>query len=128
MIDLQALVDGMSAQWQKDRAQTQMTLGKLIDCLEAMPSTETVPNICKPHSYRGYYSDLAFEQKDGLRPAGELLDECRAAMGEVFIGYKGGEFVMGRNTPLWISTYGNSSGLRLMDLSPDGIRAEPEEA
>lgn len=126
MINLQALMDGMSAQWQKERAETQMTLGKLIDCLSAIPDTEEVPNICSPHSYRGYYSDLAFEQHEGVRRVSELLDECRAAMGEVFIGYKGGEFIMGRNTPVWIAEYG-CTGKRLMEISPAGINTKAEE-
>lgn len=28
-MNIQALVDGMSAQWQRERAETQMTLGKV---------------------------------------------------------------------------------------------------
>lgn len=124
MINLQALMDGMSAQWQKERAEHQLTLGNLIDELQAMPQDAMVVNLCEPHSYRGYYSDLAFELGEGKRSAKELLDICKTAMGEVFIGYKGGDFVMGRNTPLWVSSYGNSSGLRLMSINPYAVEAE----
>lgn len=119
-MNLQALVDGMSAQWQRERAETQMTLGKLIAALEAMPSDAEVTNLNSPHSYRGYYSDLAFERGEGTRPAAELLAECKAAMGQVFEGYKGGDYVMGALTPLWVSEYGHSSGEKLMAVMRGG--------
>jgi hypothetical protein len=109
----QALVDGMSAQWQRERSGSQMTLGSLIAALEAMPAGAEVSNLRRLDSYRGYYSDLALEHADGNRPAAELLAECRAAMGEVFHGYKGGEYVMGARTPMWIADYGNC-GVALM--------------
>ncbi len=114
-MNLQALLDGMSAQWQRERAETQMTLGKLISALEAMPEGAEVANLNNPHSYRGYYSDLAFEQDEGTRPAADLLSECKAAMGQVFEGYKGGEYVMWALTPVWIARYG-CSGQKLMEL------------
>ena len=119
MHPLQAMVDGMSAQWARDRAETQMTLGKLIDALEAMPDDTSVANLREPDSYRGYYSDLYFERHDGTRPASELLAECKAAMGKVFTGYKGGDFMMGAITPLWIATYG-CCGSKLMAVRAGG--------
>lgn len=125
---LQALVDGMSQQWQKERATTQLTLGQLIAQLQALPPHMPVAPLEAPHSYRGYYCDLAFEVRgEASRPAGELLAECRQAMGRVFTGYKGGDFMMGANTPLWIAEYG-SSGERLLRLCDDGtIETAPEE-
>ena len=119
-MDLQALVDGMSAQWQRERAATQLTLGALIVALEKMPADAQVANLHDPDSYRGYYSDLYFERHDGTRPAAELLAECKAAMGQVFTGYKGGDYVMGALTPLWISTYGHSSGTKIMAVHAGG--------
>jgi hypothetical protein len=101
------------------RAETQMTLGDLIAKLETLPSDTQVANLCNPDSYRGYYSDLYFECAEGTRPSSELLAECKAAMGKVFIGYKGGEFMMGAATPLWIATYGNC-GMKLMEINDDG--------
>ena len=104
-MNMQALIDGMSDQWQKERAETQMTLGKLISALEAMPDSAEVANLNSAHSYRGYYSDLAFERDEGTRPADELLAECKEAMGKVFRGYKGGDYVMGALTPVWLASY-----------------------
>lgn len=126
-MNLQALVDGMSAQWQRERAETQMTLGKLIEALEAMAPADMVANLNAAHSYRGYYSDLAFEPGEGMREAGALLEECRAAMGKVFTGYKGGDFVMGKRTPVWVAEYG-STGDKLMALRAGGeLETAPDE-
>jgi hypothetical protein len=118
-MNLQAMMDGMSAQWQRERAETQLTLGKLIADLEAMPGDAQVVNLRDPDSYRGYYSDLYFKRQDGTRPASELLTDCKAAMGQVFTGYKGGDYVMGAFTPLWIATYG-CSGQKLMAVHLGG--------
>lgn len=126
-MNLQALVDGMSAQWQRERAETQMTLGKLIEALEAMAPADMVANLNAAHSYRGYYSDLAFERGEGMREAGALLEECRAAMGRVFEGYKGGDFVMGERTPVWVAEYG-CCGDKLMALRAGGeLETAPDE-
>lgn len=118
-MDIQALIDGMNAQMQRERATSQMTLGKLIETLEAMPEDGRIANLLDAHSYRGYYSDLAFEREEGTRPATELLADCRKAMGQVFEGYKGGDFVMGALTPVWVAFYG-CCGDKLMAVLPDG--------
>lgn len=112
---LQALLDGMSGEWQRERAATQMTLGKLIAALEALPGNRLVLGFGDPMSYRGYYEDLAFAPNADTRTVADLLAHCRRCMGHVFEGYKGGEFVMGANTALWIAEYGDS-GPRLMGL------------
>ncbi len=127
MNNIQAFFDGMSAQMQRQRAATQMTLGKLIAALEAMPDGAEVANLCDSHSYRGYYEDLAFERATGVRPAAELLSECKAAMGQVFTGYKGGDYVMGALTPVWVANYG-CGGVKLITLSAGGeIETENDE-
>ena len=125
-MNLQAIVDGMSAQWQHERAETQMTLGKMIGFLESLPVGARVANLCKAHSYRGYYCDLAFEVGDGDRLATDLLADCKAAMGKVFLGYKGGDFVMGELTPVWVASYG-SCGVKLMALNLDGTIETAED-
>lgn len=125
-LGLQALMDGMGAEWQRERAETQMTLGKLIEALEAMPANARVANLQDAHSYRGYYEDLAFELYDDTRPAAELLAECKAAMGGVFEGYKGGKFVMGERTPVWVAEY-SCCGIKLMALRSGGHIETEEE-
>jgi len=116
---IQAMVEGLGAQWQRERAETQMTLGKMIEALEGMAPTEMVANLTSPHSYRGYYTDLAFERDDGLREAGGLLSECKSVMGQVLEGYKGGDYTMGANTPVWVASYG-CCGQKIMAVLPNG--------
>ena len=118
-MDIQTLMDGMSSQWQRERAETQMTLGGLISALDAMPADAGVANLRHAHSYRGYYSDLAFQRNTGTRPAYELLVECRGAMGKAFEGYKGGEYVMGERTPMWIADWGDC-GVKLLAVYAHG--------
>lgn len=64
-MNIQALFDGLSAEWQRERAETQMTLGQLIEILESMPADTEIRGLNCPHSYRGYYYDLAFEPTEG---------------------------------------------------------------
>ena len=113
---MQALLNGMSAEWQKARGATQMTLGDFIDALEALDGNREVAGVGEMMSYRGYYSDLAIEPEESVAPVREVLAKARACMGEVFSGYKGGDFLMGKTTPLWLSEYGTASGLRVMEL------------
>lgn len=103
---IQAVFDCLSKQWQQDRSETQMTLGKLIDALLSLPQEKEIDVIENPHSYRGYYNDLAFEKSKGKCTVSKTLEMCRSCMGEVFQGYKGGEYQMGRNTPIWLAKYG----------------------
>ncbi len=114
---LQGLVDGIGRDFQKERSATQMTLGQLIAELEKLPPERTIVGFGNPHSYRGYYSDLAFEPTEDEITVINLLTSCREdCMGQKFEGYKGGDFYMTAETPLWISDWGYSSGMRVMGL------------
>lgn len=124
---LQALVDRINKEAEKERAITQLTLGGFIDRLKELPSDTRVDNLESPHSYRGYYSDLAFERGEGTTTAAALLALCKDCMGEEFIGYKGGEFIMGKNTPVWVANYG-SCGERIMAITSAGrVETSPED-
>lgn len=37
------------------------------------------------------------------------IDVLKEAIGKTFTGYKGGDFLMGKNTPVWLAENGNSS-------------------
>ena len=113
---LQALLDGMGMEWQRERAKRGLTLGGLIAALEGQSADRQVQGLGELLSYRGYYEDLAFAPTTETRTVGDLLTECRAAMGRTFQGYKGGDFVMGEATPLWVAGYGDC-GDRLMALN-----------
>ena len=118
-MNIQSLFDLMSDIGQRHRAATQMTLGKLIAELEGMPPGAKVINMSRPHSYRGYYCDLAFENDEETCRAGELLAVCKSAMGKVFEGYKGGDYIMKESTPVWIAEYG-CCGVKLMAIHEGG--------
>ena len=124
MIDIQALLDGVGAKDAQERsASDQWTLGQMIEALETLPSETPVEGVGDLESYRGYYSDLSFETSGASeRTVERVLADCRAALGACFTGYKGGDFWMTGNTPLWDSPYGDSSGLKLMGLDVrDGV-------
>ena len=126
MNNMQALIDGLSAQGQRERAESQMTLGGMIETLEAMPEEEEIEGINAPHSYRGYYDDLAFECTGNKAKAADVLAMCREAMGQVFEGYKGGDYVMGALTPLWIASYG-CCGNKILAIEDDGTFETAED-
>lgn len=37
----------------------------------------------------------------------EFLDLAKETVGKTFTGWKGGDFVMGKNTPLWVANAGD---------------------
>ncbi len=117
---LQAYIDQMNERLQKQRSQEQMTLGQLISKLEEMNpestivcSTDTSMTFTGFNSYRGYYNDLAIgytvDNNEGFIIVKEFLDSAKECLGKTFYGYKGGEFIMDENTPLWIANYGHTS-------------------
>lgn len=127
MNNIKAMMNEMAAQWQKERSESQITLGKLIDTLAAMPPETELEGFGEAHSYRGYYSDLAFEKMEEKTTSGKVLEMARACMGEVFTGYKGGDFQMGRNTPVWLANYG-SLGMKVMAIRDDGTLELAEDS
>ena len=123
---MQALVDGLGAQWMRERAETQMTFGQLIDRLAQLPP-DMLLAASKPHSYRGYYSDVAIDPTEWPSTAGSLLAECREMMGRTMTGYKGGEYPVHENVPVWVAPYG-CCGNKLMSIGDDGaLNTEEEE-
>ena len=117
MNTLQETFDQMANGWMKQRAESQMTLGRLIERLSAM-NPETQIELSAPHSYRGYYSDLSLKPGTSQN-ARELLAECRKALNKTFYGYKGGDFEMHSEVPVWIA-YKGSCGKKLIAVNDDG--------
>jgi hypothetical protein len=106
---------------------SQLTLGKMIEILQAMPPDAIVGNLSVPHSYRGYYEDLCFEWKHGVRRADLLLNDCTACVNREFTGYKGGDYTMKLNTPVWVAEYG-CCGARLINIGEDGCIETEEDS
>jgi len=83
-----------------------VTLGQLIDSLAAADPDTLVPNgFGEANSWRGMYAHIAFEPRTNAR-LGDMLDEARSAVGKIFEGFKGGDFLMSRSTPCHIAPYG----------------------
>lgn len=85
-----------------------MTLSELIEALNAEDPTRTVPRgFAEPHSYRGFYQDVAFEPADDVTIC-SMLTCARDALGTTYEGYKGGEYTMRDDTYCWISWHGTT--------------------
>jgi hypothetical protein len=101
----------------------QMTLGAFIAALDEAPSDSwilidvlgLVPK--ELDSYRGYYDHLALGfSTDGHQTTAAVLADAKAAMGRCFQGYKGGDYYMNEDTPIWVASYGKSGGLRVVGI------------
>ncbi len=84
-----------------------MTLGEYIAALEAVPDRTRIcaPGLSRAHSWRGRYEELAFEPV-AFATVGQMLAEARAADGHRFHGYKGGAYVMTRETEVHVESWG----------------------
>lgn len=138
MIDnMQKLIDKHLDSLAKQRSKEMFTLGNLIDELEKYPKDwgvyiepfHLVPNnFC---SYRGYYRDLNITVKTRREAklknqeitVGEFLEMAKEANGKTFYGYKGGEFTMNRNTPIWVGDDDYSTGVAIAEVKKayDGL-------
>lgn len=98
----------------------QMTLGELEARLQALPPDMPIRFDDGRHpgelmSYRGYYDHVAIDGGDALIVR-RLLERVTAAIGSTMAGYKGGDFRMTRHTPVWVSEYGDNSGIGAIGL------------
>lgn len=120
----------------------QLSLGELIERIEKAGTTNekgepktvyfdfgsAVPTIMQ--SWRGSYYELAlgytltgydaphdhFKQ----RLATELLQELKETIGKEFTGWKGGEFTMSKDTPIWVNNPGNSGNTAIVAVKDGG--------
>lgn len=147
-MDLQTLLDNTMKAARSDtlKSSPQMTLGEAIAVLENSKLTYESDGKVKEKtvyfdfeylfptgldSWRGSYAELAIEfdwadrsDNDKQPPTGkEFLKWLKEAVGKTYTGYKGGDFTMGKTTPLWVANYGNSgeTGLVAIDVKDYGI-------
>jgi hypothetical protein len=122
MTDIQALFNHLAAGAKAESLADKpiITLGELIAKLEqqdadAPLAVEFYGNhfACADlGSYRGYYSDLAIEPDGNLTgTVADALTKLRGAVGKTFHGYKGGDYTMSNRTIVWVSNYGDNSGI-----------------
>lgn len=81
----------------------------LIDTLAEMPQHGRISfGFGRPMSYRGDYSELAFEPAKDVT-VGSMLAHARSALGATFEGYKGGDYTMHEYADCYIADYGEST-------------------
>lgn len=88
-----------------------MRLGELIDVLEKHQGNQSVRfsdgsypvSFC---SWRGVYRWLTLQPGNQHASVGHLLELAKGADGGTFYGYKGGEYIMDRESPVWADEYG----------------------
>lgn len=114
-----------------NRPAEQFRLGTLIDRLGAIDDQSLEVRfdfgynrpVCF-ESWRGLYAELAltYSEEYGTQhvTVSGLLAMAKEADGEVFEGYKGGDFQMGRETPLWVANYGNANNTIITDIEQFG--------
>ncbi|MEM6668575.1 MAG: hypothetical protein AAF661_05095 [Pseudomonadota bacterium] len=123
MNNSQKIVDAMARALAAQRSEYHLTLGQLIHQLSALTEAQKdLPvvtaeglGIERPRSYRGYYEDLAFCPSEP-RTGSEVLSSAESALGSTYEGYKGGNYVMTAKTSLWVSDWGNASGIAIVGL------------
>ena len=115
-MDIQSVFEMLSNAARDERKIYHLTLGQLVDVLDQSP--DATINLGNPHSYRGYYDDLAFSEESQI--AGDLSRLIKSdVMDKTLKGYKGGDFLMDENTPLWLASYGDT-GLAIVGAEIQG--------
>lgn len=69
------------------------------------------------NSYRGFYDHLALSYQS--EPAGSVdatISMLQSAVGQRFHGWKGGEYMMGLDTPVWVAQRGEASSTAIVGL------------
>jgi len=110
-MDMQKLVDAMSEMGRMERGNYHVTLGAAIGFTSTLPDEMDVifsggNSPSSPDSYRGYYSDLSFEPQSEAVSVKDFSMMLNESLGKTFNGYKGGDFTMTEDTPLWMANYG----------------------
>lgn len=142
-MDLQSILTNAVQQGRAERfkASNQMTLGEMIIKLEAIIEAMKIKEKDRPEyqdpevqfdfeylrptglsSWRGSYAELAieFDSQGKWIKASEFLAMLKEAVGKEYTGWKGGEFVMGRSTPMWVANPGNSGNTGVYNISCNG--------
>lgn len=98
-----------------------LTLGEVITALSAHdPDKRLKVGFRHPHSWRGDYSQLAFEADENVTVR-DMLDEATTAVGTTFQGWKGGDYRMDADTFVWLvreegTSDGETVGMLLLNL------------
>lgn len=125
-MDIQKMLDMMQEASRRERSRYHLTIGAALKEMAALDQSMLLiadegVGVSNPHSYRGYYSDLALEPSPPQNTVGEFWSMLSEANGATFEGYKGGDFTMDENTPLWLSPYGTTGRAIMGWQERDGV-------
>jgi len=101
-----------------------MYLGRLIELLDAAPRQNAIVRMKRIHdngvesygdvgcliSWRGAYEDTTFDGHPGSYSVRELSAYLKSRVGETMQGYKGGDFVISEQKPVFADGYGECDG------------------
>lgn len=127
-MDFQKMFDTMSAAARDTRKNYHLTLDSFSAIIEGL-ADKTIPVVVDYNkhvgvgsldSYRGYYADLALEPTSTPITAEQLYVKLKQAHGTTFTGYKGGDFEMDGDTPLWVAEYGSTGRAAIGAAVVDG--------
>jgi hypothetical protein len=103
-------------------ANKHLTLGEFIEELEELPSSTKVQRLEYICSYRGYYKRAAFVlgYSNETSSPEELIYMCKDAIGKTYTDYKGWEFIVTKNTFVYVVTESDECGWELCGISQSG--------
>lgn len=123
---------------------SQLSLGELIKKLEAIKDekkdTEDEKTVVydfensfptRLDSWRGSYDELALgfdlygyntkqDPKSKQPKLSKLIEHLKSAVDKEYGGWKGGDFMMDENTPLWVNNPGNYTTTMIIDVMDRG--------
>lgn len=107
-----------------------MTIGEMLEALKNanddaavfITDTLSVELNGEVMSWRGDYSCLSlgyslYGDSNAFITVGRLKSILKDAIDKSFIGYKGGEFVMEKDTPVYLDNYGFATGHYVSEIS-----------
>lgn len=73
-------------------------------------------------SWRGSYDELSlsFSSGFGEMKLSAFIELLTSAVGKEFTGWKGGEYIMNRHTPVWVANPGNSGNTAVVEVVDQG--------
>jgi len=102
--------------WMQSSMYEAVTIDALLEALKELPQNAFVTRgFANPHSYRGYYEELGVEPAESTIQ--HMVDVLEDALGTVYEGYKGGDFLMSGHTGVHFATYGNTGH----PITPDWV-------
>lgn len=123
-MDIQDLINNVNKATQAQRVNYHVTLGDFIEFLKEVPQGnssvhfEDGTGITHPHSYRGYYSDLAIDGTSVETSVNNVLGLLVRARNREFTAYKGGTYTFDDSTPMWRASWGNT-GLPIINVEEE---------